>query len=112
MRDISIIADLPDYVTWAGKDNVPTGQIRYDQDKHQVIWRLDRLPVDDEAAIGQFSIGITPRADQQNQIIILLPGSTATAIDNATQGNLEVTGPAKTSRLEDDQIAQTNGLVK
>jgi hypothetical protein len=112
LRDISIIADLPDYVTWAGKDNVPTGQIRYDQDKHQVIWRLDRLPVDDEAAIGQFSIGITPRADQQNQIIILLPGSTATAIDNATQGNLEVTGPAKTSRLEDDQIAQTNGLVK
>ena len=112
LRDITMVADLPDYVTWAGKDNVPAGQIRYDQDQHQVVWRLDRLPANDEAMIGQFNIGITPRANQQNKIIILLPGSTATAIDNATQGNLEVTGPAKTSRLEDDQIVQTDGLVK
>ena len=70
------------------------------------------MPANDEAMIGQFNIGITPRANQQNKIIILLPGSTATAIDNATQGNLEVTSPAKTSRLEDDQIVQTDGLVK
>lgn len=112
LREVLVTADLPDYVTWAGKDNAPSGQISYDQEKHQVTWRLDRLAADDETIVGQFSIGVTPRQDQQNQIIILLPGSTAVAIDNATQGNLETVSQAKTSRLEDDQIAQTDGLVK
>lgn len=112
LREVLVTADLPDYVTWAGKDNAPSGQISYDQEKHQVTWRLDRLAADDETIVGQFSIGVTPRQDQQNQIIILLPGSTAVAIDNATQGNIETVSQAKTSRLEDDQIAQTDGLVK
>ena len=112
LRDVLVSVDLPDYVTWAGKNNAPSGQIEYDQEKHQVTWRLDSLAVTNDVMVGQFSIGVTPRANQQNQIIILLPGSTAVAVDNATQGNLEVISTAKTSRLEDDQIAQTDGLVK
>jgi hypothetical protein len=70
------------------------------------------LPANNHEATGEFSIGITPRSDQKNQIIVILPGSTVTAIDNVTQARLEFTAQAKTSRLEDDTIVQTDGLVQ
>lgn len=112
LRDVSVTVELPDYVVWAGKNNAPAGQINYNQDNHQVTWQLASLPASSQDIIGEFSIGITPRQDQQNQIITLLPGSQITAVDNATQSRLELSSQAKTSRLEDDQIAQTDGLVK
>lgn len=112
LRDISVTVELPDYVNWAGKNYTANGQIAYDQDSRQVVWRLDRLPANSDDLVGEFSIGVTPRSDQQNQIIILMPGSKVVATDNATQSRLEISSQAKTSRLEDDKIAQTTGLVK
>lgn len=112
LRDAAVVAELPDYITWAGKNNTTNGQITYDQDSHQVTWKLAGVPANTKDLVGEFSLGVTPRSDQKNRIIILTSGSTVTATDNVTQSRLTVTGPAKTSRLEDDQIAQTDGLVR
>ena len=65
------------------------------------ITSLDKKPHDEHM-----------QPDQKNQIIIILSGSTVTAIDNVTQARLEFTTQAKTSRLEDDTIAQTDGLIQ
>lgn len=112
LRDVVIEVELPDYITWGGKDQASIGQINYDQISNRVSWQIDRLPVSSQAVAAEFNIAVTPRPEQANQIIILLPGSSAGAIDNVTQVRLESIGQAKTSRLIDDQIAQTDGLVK
>ena len=46
--------------------------------------------------------------------MILMPGSKATAVDSATGATLEKTTAAKTTKLEDDDIAQRNndGIVR
>ena len=112
LRDIEVVGELPDYVSWGGKNQSSIGEISYDEETRQVRWHIDRLPANEHEVTGEFSIGITPRPDQKNQIIIILSGSTVTAIDNVTQARLEFTTQAKTSRLEDDTIAQTDGLIQ
>jgi hypothetical protein len=112
LRDVLIEVELPDYITWGNKDQASIGQISYDQASNRVKWQIDRLPASSQEVAAEFNVAVTPRPDQINQIIILLPGSSASAIDNVTQARLELVGQAKTSRLTDDQIAQTDGLVK
>lgn len=112
LRDLSVVADLPDYVTWGGKNYTAEGEISYDQDKHQVIWKLDKMSAEVDDLVGEFSIGVTPRADQKERIIILMSGSTVKATDNATGSLLEVSSKAKTSQLEDDEIVETDGIVR
>jgi len=112
LRDLTVVADLPDYVTWGGKNYTAEGDISYDQDKHQVIWRLDKLSAGIDDLVGEFNIGVTPRADQKERIIILMSGSTVKATDNATGSLLEVSSKAKTSQLEDDEIVETDGIVR
>lgn len=112
LRDVLIEVELPDYITWGNKDQASIGQISYDQTSNRVKWQIDRLPASNQEVAAEFNVAVTPRPNQINQIIILLPGSSASAIDNVTQARLELVGQAKTSRLIDDQIAQTDGLVK
>lgn len=112
LRDLTVVADLPDYVTWGGKNYTAEGEISYDQDKHQVIWKLDKMSAEVDDLVGEFSIGVTPRADQKERIIILMSGSTVKATDNATGSLLEVSSKAKTSQLEDDEIVETDGIVR
>ncbi len=112
LRDIEVVGELPDYASWGGKNQSSIGEVSYDEETRQVRWHIDRLPANNHEATGEFSIGITPRPDQRNQIIVILSGSTVTAIDNVTQARLEFTTQAKTSRLEDDTIVQTDGLVQ
>ena len=112
LRDIEVVGELPDYVSWGGKNQSSIGEVSYDEETRQVRWHIDRLPANNHEATGEFSIGITPRSDQKNQIIVILSGSTVTAIDNVTQARLEFTAQAKTSRVEDDTRVQTDGLVQ
>lgn len=112
LRDLTVVADLPDYVSWGGKNYTAEGDISYDQDKHQVVWRLDKLSANVDDLVGEFNIGVTPRADQKERIIILMSGSTVKATDNATGSLLEVSSKAKTSQLEDDKIVETDGMVR
>ncbi|HNW55495.1 MAG TPA: hypothetical protein PKN62_00210 [bacterium] len=112
LRDVSVTVDLPEYVVWNGKNYTSEGEISYNQDSRQIVWKLDKLSANVDDLTGEFSIGVTPRADQKERIIILIPGSTAKAIDNATGSSLEVSGKAKTSQLDDDKIVETDGLVR
>ncbi len=112
LRDLTVVADLPDYVSWGGKNYTAEGDISYDQDKHQVVWRLDKLSANVDDLVGEFNIGVNPRADQKERIIILTSGSTVKATDNATGSLLEVSSKAKTSQLEDDKIVETDGMVR
>ena len=57
---------------------------------------------------------MTPSESQRNSILVLLAGSTVTATDSDTKSILEKKVNPKTTKLEDDEIANLNnsGLVE
>jgi len=57
---------------------------------------------------------VTPSESQRNSILVLLAGSTVTATDSDTKSILEKKVNPKTTKLEDDEIANLNnsGLVE
>jgi hypothetical protein len=96
---------LPSYVSWNDKNRTSVGTISYDGSNHKVIWDIGRLPVTVYRADAEFNISITPQDSDKNKIMVLSPGSKASAIDAETQGVVESTTRAKTTKLEDDEIA-------
>ncbi|MCU0679007.1 MAG: hypothetical protein MUC28_00985 [Planctomycetes bacterium] len=110
--ELKVTAVLPDNVEWDGKNQASAGTINYDSLSRQVSWEIGRLPVTVTDAEAEFSLKITPVEADRNKIIVLLPGSKAQAIDSETKSALEVTTKAETTRLDDDDIAQGDGIVE
>ena len=112
LKDLIIKVKLPEYVDWDNKNRATVGEIKYDEVSQEVRWEIGRLPVTVFQASGEFSISVTPSEDDKNKIMVLLPGSEATAIDDKTKAELSKTTKAKTTKLEDDSIAQGDGIVE
>ncbi len=115
---VKVVVKLPDYVSWQQKSSLSGGAIRWDAASRQVIWELQNLPKTIGEATAEFSLNFKPRADQRNQIIVLLPACEATANDMLTKTAIRRTSKIKTSKLEDDAIIRTvnldaaSGLIK
>jgi hypothetical protein len=104
---------LPDYVIWEnGETNV--GSIYYDDASRQVIWEIGRLPLSVYRADAEFDISIIPAESDRNKILVLSPGSTVSATDMETKDVIIKKTSAKTTKLEDDDIAGLNnsGVVQ
>lgn len=105
LQDAKVEVSLPSYVSWNDKNRTSVGSISYDDSSHKVTWDIGRLPVTVYKADAEFNISITPQDSDRNKIMVLLPGSKASAIDATTSGAIESTTRAKTTKLEDDEIA-------
>lgn len=114
LNDAKVEVKLPEHVTWDNKNRTNVGTVNYDSSLNLVTWNIGRLPVSVFRADAEFNISVTPGDNDQNKIMILMPGSKATAVDSATGATLEKTTAAKTTKLEDDDIAQRNndGIVR
>ena len=112
LKDLIIKVKLPEYAAWDDKNRATVGEIKYDEVLREVHWKIGRLPVTVFQASGEFSISVTPSEDDKNKIMVLLPGSEVTAIDDKTKAELSKTTKAKTTKLEDDSIAQGDGIVE
>ncbi|MCK5320231.1 hypothetical protein KAJ61_02480, partial [Candidatus Parcubacteria bacterium] len=112
LKDLIIKVKLPEYVDWDNKNRATVGEIKYDEVSQEVHWKIGRLPVTVFQASGEFSISVTPSEDDKNKIMVLLPGSEACAIDDKTKAELSKITKAKTTKLEDDSIAQGDGIVE
>lgn len=114
LNDTRIITKLPDYVSFDGNNNVSTGNLNFDAATHSVVWNIGTLPVSIYQAQADFNISITPNENQKNSLLVLLTGSTVSAIDTDTNSNIEKKSPSRTTKLEDDEIANLNnsGLVE
>lgn len=106
LREARVEVILPDYVGWDDKNRTSVGSVQYDSQSRKVVWQIGRLPVTVYKAEAEFSIGITPTDSDKNKILVLLPGSIIQAIDAETGNNLYKKTQAKTTKLEDDEIAQ------
>lgn len=112
LDDLVISVKLPDYVDWDEKNRASVGSVEYQSDTRQVFWRIGRLPITVYTASAEFSIKITPTEADRNTIMVLLPGSSATAVDAETKAGIEVKTKAQTTKLPDDEIANSDGVVE
>jgi len=105
LQDARVEVFLPSYVSWNNKNRTSVGSISYDDSSRKVTWDIGRLPITVYKADAEFNISITPGESDRNKIMVLLPGSKASAIDTETKGVVESATKAKTTKLEDDEIA-------
>lgn len=114
LRDTSVSVSLPDYISWDEKSRASTGRISYNQEEHKVVWQIGRLPVSVFRADAEFNISIRPKEEDRNKIMVLIPGAEVKATDNETGGEIEKKTDPKTTKLEDDEIANfsNDGRIK
>lgn len=105
LKDLRVETVLPDYVSWSGKNRASAGTINYDSETRKVTWQIGRLPITAYKLDGEFNISFIPAEAQRNQIVVLLPGTTAQAVDAETEAAIGKSSKAKTTKLEDDEIA-------
>ncbi|MBI4811904.1 hypothetical protein HY798_00410 [Candidatus Falkowbacteria bacterium] len=112
LENLQVETVLPDYVNWDDKNRATVGVIKYDAVSRKIIWRIGRLPITVYEAGAEFNINITPAESDRNKIMVLLTGTVVTATDTETQATISKTMPAKTTKLEDDKIAESDGVVE
>ncbi|MFA6995048.1 MAG: hypothetical protein WC249_01410 [Patescibacteria group bacterium] len=113
LTDTRVVLNLPAYITLSN-NTVGVGSLSYNNSNNQVVWEVGRLPVSVSQVEASFNISLTPTEENRNKILVLSPGSTVTAMDTVTMAEISQTTPAKTTKLEDDDIAglSNSGIVK
>jgi len=112
LNDLQVLVDLPHYVKWDNKNRASVGNLKYDQESHKVTWQIGRLPTTVYRADAEFNINITPEEDDKNKIMVLLPGTIIQAIDSETNAAINKVCKAKTTKLEDDEIVEGDGIIR
>lgn len=114
LNDTRVVTKLPDYVSFDGKNKATVGDLSFDDNTHSVIWNIGNLPVSTYQAQAEFNISVTPDDSWYNKIMVLLSDSKASAVDSDTKSILEKMSTPKTTKLEDDSIANlsNSGLVE
>ncbi|MFA6171863.1 MAG: hypothetical protein WCW77_02315 [Patescibacteria group bacterium] len=103
---------LPDGVSYAGKSYSNVGQIEYNDAERKITWNVGRLPVLSQDLTAEFSIGVSPVESDKNKIMVLSAGSVASGLDSETNSSVSGTSKAKTTKLEDDEIGASDGVVR
>ncbi|MFA5108936.1 MAG: hypothetical protein WC458_00085 [Patescibacteria group bacterium] len=114
LTDTRVVFNLPNYVSWGGKNATNVGNLYYDETSRQIIWEIGRLPVSVYRVDAEFDISITPGESDRNKILVLSPGSTVSAMDTETKDTIIRKTDPKTTKLEDDDVAGLNnsGVVQ
>lgn len=112
LNDLLIKITLPANVSWDGKNRSSSGSLFYDSQANQVVWQIGRLPVMTYQAGAEFNVNIKPAETDRNKLMIILPGTSITAIDGETKMQINKTLKAKTTKLEDDDLVNTDGIVE
>lgn len=114
LSDVRVELSLPEYISWDEKNRTNVGSVSFDPVNRKVIWDVGRLPLTVFRADAEFNIAVTPTSDDVGKIMVLIPGAKVTAIDTETKEKIEKIIDAKTSKLDDDEIAQksNDGVVR
>ncbi|MCK5415986.1 hypothetical protein KAI92_00995 [Candidatus Parcubacteria bacterium] len=111
LNNLIIKTKLPNYVFWGERDSVSVGVIQFNEETREIEWNIGRLPATIHSAEAEFDIKVKPQEEDKNKIMILLTGSTVEAKDSETDDELKETTKAKTTKLEDDEIAEGDGII-
>lgn len=90
VQDVSIVATLPEYVTFTGlkQANFDADNLYVDQDKRQMVWTIKKLPATTGIALpvyeGAFQLGVTPGNQHVGKIIDILGSVQVKGVDTFT----------------------------
>lgn len=114
LEDVKVELNLPEYIIWEDHKHTLMGDLTYYSDDHKVVWEIEELPVSDYTAQADFNVSLTPTQEEIGKIMIISPGSNITATDSETQDTINSSSKAKTTKLEDDEIAQltSDGIIE
>lgn len=114
LEDLEVNMILPAGINWSGEVNTNVGRISYDDASRLVTWRLGYLPLSVYRADAEFSLNLRPNESDRDKILVISAGSTVKAIDAVTRAEISHKTSAKTTKLEDDEIAglSNNGRVE
>lgn len=114
LEDIEIKLDLPSYVNWKDRLQTNIGNLIYNEEDNQIIWRIDNLALSTYRADAEFDLSFIPQEDDKNKILVISPGVNVYAKDTVSGGEIRFKTLPKTTRLEDDEIASytNNGRVQ
>jgi len=112
LNDLQVGVTLPANVRWDNKNRTSYGSLNYDSQTNQVVWQLGRLPTTVYKVDAEFNVSVNPGESDRNKIMIILPGTNITAIDTETGMEINKTLKAKTTKLEDDNMASGDGIIE
>lgn len=114
LENAEVVMNLAQGLSWDEKANTNVGRILYNEENRSITWRLGYLPLSVYRADAEFNISLTPNEDDRDKILILSSGTTVKAIDAKTKAEINHKTKAKTTKLEDDEIAglSSNGRVE
>ncbi|MDO8592980.1 MAG: hypothetical protein Q7R92_04420 [bacterium] len=112
LNNLRISAILPAGVSWGAKNSAAIGTIAYDSQSNKAIWQIGRLPAGFGKTSGEFNISVAPTDANLNQIMVILPGTAISAKDSVTGAQLDKILKAKTSKLENDNMASGDGIIQ
>jgi len=112
LNDLRISVTLPANVAWDSKNRASVGSLDYDPQTNQVVWQIGRLPISVYKADAEFNIKIGPGEADRNKIMIILPGTNVSAVDSETNMQINKTLKAKSTKLEDDNMASGDGIIQ
>lgn len=113
VSDVKVTTTLPTGIEWADKYLVKAGEISYSAKNNQITWTINRIPANKGFADLNvwFDVSVVPTKQQTRKLLILTDQTYLTATDKATDSEINKTGKAITSNLEDDPIGGGRGLV-
>lgn len=112
LSNIAVISKLPENVAWADKTNTQTGKLSYNPDNREIRWEIERLPITQTEASAQFEVSVTPNAENQSNLLLLLGVTRAQALDTISQINFSSDAPSVSSSLETDPLGKGKGVVE
>ena len=113
LNNLKVETKLPKYIKWKEDFNVSVGSILYDEKNHKIVWQIGRLPKTVYRADSEFNISLTPKEENLGKIMVLLNNTEVDGLDVSTKANIKKKLKSKTTKLEDDDIAQmsNDGLI-
>jgi hypothetical protein len=97
INGIKVTAQLPDNVSFVTQGDVEAGDLEPPDSSGNITWTLDRLPTSFKSISADFTVSVTPSADDKGKDLPLLGQTTFTATDKDTGGSLAGTATALTT---------------
>ncbi|MBI5077011.1 hypothetical protein HZB94_01340 [Candidatus Falkowbacteria bacterium] len=112
IKDISVSASLPNYVSWMEEKKAGAGDIFFDEITRKVTWKINRLPESIKEAHANFSLVVYPKNEDVGKLLELTGTATLIAKDALTDAIITRTKNILTTALEQDKFAPGDGTVK
>ncbi len=108
LNNVRVEYALPAYIGFDGREESDFGNVYFDTNSRRIVWSFDHWDDASYQHQASFYISLTPRSEDRNKIMVLSNGAAVSALDIDTQESISLKSQAKTTRLEDDDIASLN----